>query len=353
MKILVEKTKEPKKKPSSEGLSFGTVFSDHMFLCDYSPEKGWHNARITPYRALPIPPSNMTIHYGQSIFEGLKAYKTEDKKVNLFRPAENIKRLNASCRRMCIPEIDEKFGVEAIKALVDIDRDWIPEEYGTSLYIRPFIFAADPYIGVRPSETYLFVIITGPVGAYYKEGINPVKIFVETKYVRAVVGGLGESKASANYAASLKAQVEAKEKGYTQVLWLDGIEKKYVEEVGTMNVFFVIGDEVVTPALTGSILPGITRKSSIELLKSWGYKVSERRITIDEVFEAHDKGMLKEVFGTGTAAVISPVGELNLDGKVITINNGEIGPVSKRLYDTITGIQYGRIPDKFGWIEQI
>lgn len=353
MKISVEKTKNPKKKPPSDHLVFGSTFSDHMFICDYAPAKGWHDARIIPYQNLSLPPSIMTIHYGQSIFEGLKAYKTADKKVNLFRPIENIRRLNASCKRMCIPPIDEQFGVDAIKALVDIDRDWIPEEPDTSLYIRPFIFATDPYLGVRSSETYSFVIITGPVGAYYKEGMNPVKIYVESNYVRAVVGGLGEAKAAANYAASLKAQVEAKEKGYSQVLWLDGVEKKYIEEVGTMNVFFIIGDEVVTPQLTGSILPGITRKSSVELLKSWGYKMNERRISIDEVFNAHEKGLLKEVFGTGTAAVISPVGELNWNGKKAIINNGEIGPVSRRLYDTMTGIQYGKLPDTFGWIESV
>jgi len=353
MTISVEKTKNPKQKPASDHLVFGSTFSDHMFICDYAPEKGWHNARIIPYQDIPLSPALMTFHYGQSIFEGLKAYKTDDKKVNLFRPIENMRRLNDSCNRLCIPAIDENFGVDAIKKLVDIDRDWIPEEPGTSLYIRPFIYATDPYLGVRPSDTYSFIIITGPVGAYYKEGINPVKIYVEANYVRAVVGGLGEAKAAANYAASLKAQVEAKKKGYTQVLWLDGVEKKYIEEVGTMNVFFIIGDEVVTPMLTGSILPGITRKSSIELLKSWGYKVSERRISINEVYEAHEKGLLKEVFGTGTAAVISPVGELNWNGKAITVNDCKIGAVSQRLYDTMTGIQYGKLPDTFGWIETI
>ena len=353
MKITVERTKNPKQKPASEHLVFGNTFSDHMFICDYSTEKGWHDARIIPYQNISIPPSNMTLHYGQSIFEGLKAYKTADKKVNLFRPIENIRRLNASCIRMCIPPIDEAFGVEAIKTLVDVDRDWIPEEEGTSLYIRPFIFATDAHLGVRPSNTYSFVIITGPVGAYYKEGINPVKIYVESKYVRAVVGGLGEAKAAANYAASLKAQVEAKEKGYTQVLWLDGVEKKYIEEVGTMNVFFIIGNEVVTPKLTGSILPGITRKSSVDLLKSWGYETNERRITIQEVYDAHEKGQLKEVFGTGTAAVISPVGELNWNGNAIQIGDGKTGPVSQRLYDTMTGIQYGKLPDTMNWIVRV
>ncbi|ANW98624.1 branched chain amino acid aminotransferase [Thermoclostridium stercorarium subsp. thermolacticum DSM 2910] len=353
MTISVERTKTPKQKPGTDQLVFGKVFSDHMFICDYSPDKGWHNARIVPYQNLSIDPSTMTLHYAQSIFEGLKAYKTKDGHVNLFRPRENIKRLNASCRRLCIPTVDEEFALTAIKKLVDVDRDWIPEGDGTSLYIRPFIFATEPHIGVRPSTTYSFVIITGPVGAYYKEGINPVKIYIEPNYVRAVRGGLGEIKASANYAASLKAQVEANEKGYTQVLWLDGVEKKYIEEVGTMNVFFIIGDEIVTPELSGSILPGITRKSCIELLRHWGYNMNERRISIQEVYEAHEKGLLKEVFGTGTAAVISPVGELCWNGNVITINNGKTGPISQRLYDTLTGIQYGKLPDEFGWIEKV
>ncbi len=353
MKITIERNQNPKQKPASEHLVFGNTFSDHMFICDYSTEKGWHDARIIPYQEIKIAPSNMTLHYGQSIFEGLKAYKTADKKVNLFRPIENIRRLNASCVRMCIPPIDEEFGLEAIKTLVELDRDWIPEEEGTSLYIRPFIFATDAHLGVRPSNTYSFVIITGPVGAYYKEGINPVKIYVESNYVRAVIGGLGEAKAAANYAASLKAQVEAKEKGYTQVLWLDGVEKKYIEEVGTMNVFFIIGNEVVTPKLTGSILPGITRKSSVDLLKSWGYETNERRITIQEIYEAHEKGLLKEVFGTGTAAVISPVGELNWNGESIQIGDGKTGAVSQRLYDTMTGIQYGKLPDTMNWIVRV
>jgi branched-chain amino acid aminotransferase len=353
LKITIERNQNPKQKPASEHLVFGNTFSDHMFICDYSTEKGWHDARIIPYQEIKIAPSNMTLHYGQSIFEGLKAYKTADKKVNLFRPIENIRRLNASCVRMCIPPIDEEFGLEAIKTLVELDRDWIPEEEGTSLYIRPFIFATDAHLGVRPSNTYSFVIITGPVGAYYKEGINPVKIYVESNYVRAVIGGLGEAKAAANYAASLKAQVEAKEKGYTQVLWLDGVEKKYIEEVGTMNVFFIIGNEVVTPKLTGSILPGITRKSSVDLLKSWGYETNERRITIQEIYEAHEKGLLKEVFGTGTAAVISPVGELNWNGESIQIGDGKTGAVSQRLYDTMTGIQYGKLPDTMNWIVRV
>ena len=353
MEIKIEMTKSPKQKPDCDNLPFGTYFSDHMFVMDYSTEKGWYDARIVPYGQIEISPANMTLHYGQSVFEGMKAYKTNEGKVLLFRPEQNFIRLNESNRRICIPEIDVDFALEALNTLVNIERDWIPEEEGTSLYIRPFIFATDPFLGVRPSNTYKFLIITCPVGAYYKEGLNPVKIYVENNYVRAVRGGLGCAKASANYAASLKAQVDAKEKGYTQVLWLDGVERKYIEEVGTMNVFFRIGDEVVTPALQGSILPGITRKSTIELLKSWGVNVVEKKILIEEVYEAHKKGLLKEVFGTGTAAVISPVGELNWNGDKIVINNNEIGEYSKKVYDTITGLQYGKVEDKFNWILEV
>ena len=353
MEIRVELTKNPKAKPDPENLGFGNIFSDHMFIMDYTDGKGWHNPRIVPYGPIAYEPSIMVFHYGQSIFEGLKAYRISDEQVVLFRPDENMKRLNKSCDRLCIPRVDEEFAIEAMKKLISIDKDWVPNAPGTSLYIRPFIIATDPYLGVRPSNTYHFIIITGPVGAYYKEGLNPVKIYVESNYVRAVAGGLGEAKASANYAASLKAQEVAKKKGYTQVLWLDGIEKKYVEEVGTMNVFFVIGDEIVTPELNGSILPGITRKSCIELLKHWGLNVAERRLSIQEIYEAHDKGLLKEAFGTGTAAVISPIGELCWNDRKITLSNGRIGELSQKLYDELTGIQYCTKPDPFNWVVQV
>jgi branched-chain amino acid aminotransferase len=320
---------------------------------DYTEGKGWHDARIVPYGPISYEPSIMVFHYGQSIFEGLKAYRTENGQVVLFRPDENMKRLNASCDRLCIPGIDEEFAIKALKQLINIDIDWVPENEGTSLYIRPFIIATDPFLGVRPSFTYQFIIITGPVGAYYKEGLNPVKIYVETDFVRAVIGGLGQAKASANYAASLKAQEVAKEKGYSQVLWLDGIEKKYIEEVGTMNVFFVIGDEVVTPVLNGSILPGITRKSCIDLLRHWGLKVSERKISMEEIFEANETGKLKEAFGTGTAAVISPIGELIWNDKKLILSNGKIGELSQKLYDNLTAIQYTKIPDPFNWVIKV
>ncbi len=353
MDIKIELTNNPKTKPSVKDLKFGNIFSDHMFIMNYTTEKGWHDARIVPYSSISYEPSVMVFHYGQAIFEGLKAYRTKKGEVVLFRPQENFKRLNNSCDALCIPRIDEEFAVEALKKLVEIDKDWVPDAEGTSLYIRPFIIATEPHVGVHPSDSYQFIIITGPVGAYYKEGINPVKIYVESKYVRAVVGGLGEAKASANYAASLKAQEEAAKKGYTQVLWLDGVERKYIEEVGTMNVFFVIGDEVITPMLTGSILPGITRKSCIELLRSWGLKVTERKLSIDEVFEAHNKGLLKEAFGTGTAAVISPIGELCWNDTSISLNDGRIGELSQKLYDNLTGIQYTNLPDPFNWVVKV
>lgn len=352
MEIKLELTKSPKEKPLSEDLAFGNIFSDHMFIMDYIEGKGWHDARIVPYSSISYEPAMMVFHYGQAIFEGLKAYKAKDEIV-LFRPDENFKRLNNSCDSLCIPKIDETFALEALKKLIDIDRDWVPDAPGTSLYVRPFIIATEQHIGVHPSKSYQFFIITGPVGAYYKEGLNPVKIFVESNYVRAVKGGLGEVKASANYAASLKAQQMAEKQGYTQVLWLDGVERKYVEEVGTMNVFFVIGDEVVTPALNGSILPGITRKSCLELLRSWGLNVSERKISIDEIFDAGEKGQLKEAFGSGTAAVISPIGELCWNNRKLSLSGGKIGELSQKLYDNLTGIQYTKLPDPFNWIFKV
>lgn len=339
--ITIERTQHPKQKPTDQTrLGFGNYYTDHMFLMNYDEGKGWHDPRIVPYGPIELDPAAMCLHYGQEVFEGLKAYRTEDGRILLFRPDRNMARLNSSNERLCIPAIDEAFAVEAIKKLVSVDQDWIPTAEGTSLYIRPFIFATEAQVGVHPAQELLFAIILSPVGAYYPEGLNPVKIYVEDKYVRAVRGGMGYTKTGGNYAASLKAQDEAEKVGYTQVLWLDGVERKYIEEVGTMNVFFVIDDEIVTPELQGSILPGVTRMSCIELLKKQGYKVSERRLSIEEVAEAADAGKLKEAFGSGTAAVISPIGELKWDEKVMTINNGEIGTISQHLYDTLTGIQW-------------
>lgn len=351
--IKIEKTSNPKEKPDQSNLGFGVHFTDHMFIMDYETGKGWHNERIVPYGPLSLDPSAMVLHYGQAVFEGMKAYKTADGRVLLFRPNKNIERMNISNDRLSMPPIDEELFMDALLQLVKLEQDWIPEEEGTSLYIRPFIIANEPYLGVRSSDHYLFMIILSPVGAYYPEGINPVKINVESKYVRAVAGGTGFAKTPGNYAASLKAQVEAKDVGYTQVLWLDGIEKKYIEEVGSMNVFFKINGEVVTPALNGSILEGVTRNSTIQLLKSWGIPVVERRISIEELLEASLNGTLEEAFGTGTAAVISPIGELRWEDHVMIINNGVTGELSKQIYDTITGIQCGRLEDPFGWTVEV
>ncbi|MGR6836910.1 branched-chain amino acid aminotransferase [Syntrophomonas erecta] len=351
--IKVELTTSPKQKPDPNNLHFGELFTDHMFVMDYTEGRGWHDPRIIPYQPLVLDPSCMIFHYGQAIFEGLKAYKSKDSRVLLFRPQKNMERVNISNDRLCIPPIDPEFAVQAIRKLVDLEKDWIPQAEGTSLYIRPFIIATDSYLGVRPSKTFKFMVILSPVGAYYPEGIDPVKIYVESFYVRAVKGGVGFAKTPGNYAASIKAQMEAHEKGYTQVLWLDGVEKKYVEEVGTMNVFFKINGEVVTPALEGSILAGVTRDSTIDLLKNWGVPVTERRISIQEIYDAHEQGTLEEAFGTGTAAVISPIGELNWDGKIIEINKGEIGEISSRIYHSITGIQKGELEDPFGWTVEV
>ncbi len=351
--IHIEKTANPKAKPDQAELGFGIHFTDHMFILDYTEGQGWHDPRIVPYGPLDMDPSAMVLHYGQATFEGLKAYKTGDGRILLFRPQANIARMNVSNERLCIPAVDTDLALEAITALVKLDQDWIPQEEGTSLYIRPFVIATDPYLGVRPSYTYKFIVILSPVGAYYPEGLDPVKIYVEEDYVRAVRGGLGFTKTPGNYAASLKAQEEAKKKGYTQVLWLDGMHKEFIEEVGTMNVFFKLNGTVITPELQGSILAGVTRDSSIKLLNLWGVKVEERPLSIFEVYKAQAAGKLDEVFGTGTAAVISPVGELNFKGDVISINNGQIGDIANRLYDTMTGIQYGRLEDPFGWMYEI
>lgn len=353
MEIKIQKTTAPKAKPDQTKLGFGNYFTDHMFIMNYDEGEGWHDPRIVPYGPFALDPAAMVLHYAQEIFEGLKAYRTAEGKIQLFRPEKNMARMNLSCERLCIPAIDEEFAVKAIKTLVKIDEDWIPTEEGTSLYIRPFIFAVDPHVGVHAAKHLIFSIILSPVGAYYPNGIAPVKIYVEQKYVRAVVGGTGFTKAGANYAISLKGQEEAEEQGYVQTLWLDGVERKYVEEVGSMNVFFIIGDEVVTPALVGSILGGITRMSIIELLRSKGYTVNERRLSIDELVEAYKKGQLKEAFGTGTAAVISPIGELKYGDMVMPVNGGKIGETSQMLYDTLTGIQWGRIPDTMGWTQTV
>lgn len=343
-----------KKRPADESkLGFGDIFSDHMFMMDYEAGKGWINPRIEPYGPLSIDPAAMAIHYGQQIFEGLKAYRGREDGVYLFRPRENFKRMNRSALRLCMPELPIEDAMAGMKSLVLLDREWIPRSPGTSLYIRPTMFATEPHLGVRPSKSYLFYIIIGPVGAYYKEGLNPVKIYVEDVYVRAARGGTGEAKTAGNYATSLLAAEKAKEKGFTQVLWLDAAERKYVEEVGTMNMFFVIDDEVLTAPLDGSILPGVTRDSVLRIVRDWGLKVTERALAIDEVVAAAKSGRLQEAFGTGTAAVISPVGQITFKGEDHIVAGGKMGSLSQRLYDEIVGIQYGEREDRYGWLERI
>lgn len=349
MEIRTEKTKNPKEKPDSSSLGFGKIFTDHMFMMEYSPEEGWHNARIVPFGNLSLHPACTALHYGSEIFEGLKAYRRADGKVQLFRPTENIKRLNNSAERLCLPQIPEDDALEILKKFVSTEKDWVPSSPGTSLYLRPFMFGNDESLGVHAVHHAEFVIIASPVGSYYKEGINPVGIMIEDQDVRAVRGGTGYAKCGGNYAASNRAGERAEKKGYSQVLWLDGVERKYIEEVGAMNVMFKIGGEIITPMLTGSILPGITRKSCIELLKSKGYKVSERLLSVDELAKAMDDGTLEEAWGCGTAAVISPIGELCYKDKKYTVNGGKIGDVTHYLYDTLTGIQWGRLKDDFGW----
>lgn len=348
LNITINKTQTPKAKPEG-ALSFGKIFTDHMFQMDYTEGKGWHDARIVPFENLSISPAAQIFHYGQEMFEGLKAYKGKDGKSYLFRPDMNAKRANATSERLCIPRIPEEDFVQAIKAVVKVDEDWIPTDPGTSLYIRPFVIAVDPCLDVSPSSTYKFIIILSPSGAYYTSGLKPVGIWIEDDYVRAVRGGIGYTKTCGNYAASLRAQVKAHDAGYSQVLWLDGVERKYIEEVGAMNIFFKINGKIVTPMLNGSILPGITRDSVLNLCRHWGMTVEERKISVEELLEAQKSGALEEVFGTGTAAVISPVGKLRYKDDVMQIGTGSIGEVSQKLYDTVTGIQTGALPDEFGW----
>lgn len=350
MTLSVHPTDQLKELPDESELTFGTVFSDHMFNMDYNPEKGWHNPRIEPYHHFTMDPSTMVLHYGQSIFEGLKAFKTPSGGINLFRPQENFRRFNRSAHKLCIPAFDEAFALEALVELLKLEKRWVPGAPGTSLYIRPTIIATDPFLGVRASYTYRFFIILSPVGAYYKEGFNPVRIWVTDKHVRAVRGGMGEVKTAGNYAASLYAGEEAHRLGYTQVLWLDGVELKYIEEVGSMNIFFIIDNELVTPLLSGGILSGITRDTVLNLARKWGLPATERRISIHELVDLYEAGKLQEVFGSGTAAVISPVGEIRFRDKEMKVGDGRVGPWAQRFFDAITDIQYGRAEDPEGWV---
>ena len=342
----------PRPKSDAE-LGFGKYFTDHMFLLDYEKGKGWINPRIVPYGPLCLEPSAMVLHYGQEIFEGLKAYRWTDGTIALFRPSKNIERWNRSAARMCMPETDPDLFMQGMKELIRLDRDWIPASPGTSLYVRPTMVATEAALGVKPSSRYLFFIIIGPVGPYYPEGFSPTRIYVTQSYVRAAKGGVGETKTGGNYAASLYAATKAQELGYTQVLWLDAAEHKYVEEVGTSNIFFLIDEELITPPLSGTILPGVTRDWVLFLAREWGIRVAERPITIEEVLAAAQDGRLKEMFATGTAAVISPVGEMGYQEQLIPVADGKTGPLARRLYDEITAIQYGHKKDPYGWVVKI
>lgn len=352
-KISVTLSTTHKPKPVGPDIPFGVITTDHMFLMNYDREKGWHDPRIVPYAPFQIDPACMVLHYAQEVFEGMKAYRDEAGKIRLFRPEENFKRINSSSERMSIPPVDVDFCVEAVKQLVTLEKDWVPSAPNTSLYIRPFIFATDNHIGVHASHTYQFAIILSPVGPYYATGLAPVDIMIEEEDVRAVRGGTGFTKCGGNYAGSLRAGEKAEEKGFSQVLWLDGVERKYIEEVGAMNVLFKINGKIVTPELNGSILPGITRKSCLQLLRDKGYEVEERRISVDELMAAARDGSLEEAFGSGTAAVVSPIGMLSYRGEKITVSGGKIGPVTQELYDTLTGIQWGRIEDPYGWSQVV
>ena len=351
--IAINLCKSRKQIPNTDELGFGVHFSDHMLVMDYNLEKGWHGTRIEPYGPIQIDPSMMALHYGQAIFEGMKAFRAHDGNINIFRARDHFRRFNDSALRVCIPEVDVEELFAGLEKLLEVDNQWVPSAHGTALYIRPFIFATDEFLGVRPSHTYKLMIILSPVGAYYAEGFNPVKIMVEDKFVRAVRGGIGEIKTPGNYAASLLAAVNAPKKGFTQVLWLDAHELKWLEEVGTMNIMVKIDGEVITPPLNGSILPGLTRDSTIKILNKWNVPVVEKQISIDEVMQAASNGNLQEMFGTGTAAVISPVGSIQYKESNAVINNGEVGELSQRLFDEITGIQYGTQPDDNNWINTV
>jgi len=352
--IEVHRASPPKAKPApSDVLGFGKYFTDHMFRMDYSTERGWHQARILPHGPLGLDPGAAVLHYAQSVFDGSKVFRGQDGRLRAFRLADHCARLSSSAERLSMAPLPPELAREAIQALVKLDADWVPSAPGTSLYVRPVVIASEAFLGVRPADKYIFFVILSPVGGYFTNGVEPVRIWVEQQLTRAAPGGIGGAKAAANYAASLQASVAAKKRGYAQVLWLDALEHRYIEEVGTMNLFVRIGDEVVTPPLDGTFLPGITRESVLTLLRDWGVRTSERKLSIDELREAHQKGELREVFGTGTAAVISPVGGLGFQDGELKIGDGRLGELSKRLYDAVTGIQYGTQPDRHGWMTLI
>lgn len=351
--IKIARASTLKEKPDSSTLVFGKAMTDHMLIVDYDEGQGWHDARIVPYGPLQIDPASKVLHYAEEVFEGLKAYRTEDGSIQLFRIKDNIDRMNKSCDRLCMPQIPEDLAVKCIKKLVEVEQDWVPREKDTSLYIRPFMIGLDAALGVHTSHHLQFIVVVCPVGAYYPEGLAPVKIYIEEEDVRAVKGGTGMSKTGGNYAASLRAGNRAEQRGYSQVLWLDGVHRKYIEEVGAMNVMFKVDGKILTPDLNGSVLDGITRRSCIQLLKDWGYEVEERRISAEELFEAAENGKLEEAWGTGTAAVVSPIGELAMGDKKVTVSNNQIGEITQKLYDELTGIQWGRIADPHNWITKL
>ncbi len=351
LNIRIEKTTCPKAKPTDEtALGFGRIFTDHMAIIDWNTQEGWHDARIVPFENFSMHPAATCLHYGSEIFEGLKAYRRADGGIQLFRPDCNARRMMESAERLCLPQLPEEDFLQILKAFVQVEADWTPHSPGTSLYLRPFLYGNDETLGVHAVHNARFAIIASPVGSYYKEGINPVGIMIEDQDVRAVRGGTGYAKCGGNYAASNRAGERAAQKGYSQVLWLDGVHRKYIEEVGAMNVMFKINGEIITPALTGSILPGVTRRSCIEVLQSKGYQVSERLLSIDELAKALEDGTLEEAWGCGTAAVVSPIGKLAYKDQEYIVSGGKIGEVTQMLYDTLTGIQWSRIDDPFGWV---
>ncbi len=353
MDIRFEKRQTLKEKPDETNLGFGKYMTDYMFICDWSKEQGWHDARIVPEGPIEMDPACMVLHYAQETFEGLKAYRTAEGKIQLFRPDMNAKRMIRSNERLCMPGFPEQDFVEAVKALVKVEEDWVPSEPNTSLYIRPYMFATEAALGVHMASSYKFMIICSPVGAYYASGLDPVKIMVEDEYVRAVAGGTGFTKCGGNYAGSIAGQMKAEKLGYEQVLWLDGNERKYVEEVGSMNIMFKIDGEIWTAPIEGTVLPGVTRDSMIHILRDWGYTVREERLSVDDLMAAGHNGKLEEVFGTGTAAVISPVGQLRYKDDVVVVNDNKTGELTQKLYDTLTGIQWGRLEDKYGWTVEV
>ncbi len=349
MEIKITLTQNPKAKPDPATVPFGVAFTDHMFLMDYDSENGWHDARIVPFADLSLSPGAVVFHYGAEVFEGLKAYRTPGGAVQLFRPEENMKRMSQSAERLCLPMPDEAFALEALKKFVEVEKEWVPEAYGTSLYLRPVLFGTEANLSLHDIHQAMFMIIACPVGSYYKNGLMPVELLIENEDVRAVRGGTGFAKCGGNYAAAARAGSRAEEKGFSQVLWLDGVERKYVEEGGGMNIMFKWNGRLVTPELNGSILPGVTRKSILEMAKSWGVETVERQIPVDEMMEACRNGEIEEAFCCGTAAVVTPVGGFTYGKQKVTVNNNKIGAFTQKLYDNLTGIQWGKQDDTFGW----